>query len=147
MIGCILTGHGEFATGLSHSLTMIAGEQTNFEVVPFKEELPLKEFEETLSYQLTKLLKVTKGVVIFCDLLGGTPFNTAMVQSLHLENVAVIAGTNLPLLIEGSLLRLTAEDASQLANHLVTVGRESLLVAQVPKFEGNIAEDLIEEGI
>ena len=31
MIGCILTGHGSFATGLGGALEMIAGQQENFE--------------------------------------------------------------------------------------------------------------------
>ena len=35
MIGFVLTGHGQFAPGLKSAVDMVAGEQPNFEVVPF----------------------------------------------------------------------------------------------------------------
>ena len=41
-----------------------------------------------------------EGVLVFCDLLGGTPFNQSMLISQDVDNVEVVAGTNLPMLIE-----------------------------------------------
>ena len=38
MIGLIVTGHGNFATGLTSSLALIAGEQEYYKAVDFTEE-------------------------------------------------------------------------------------------------------------
>ena len=132
MISFILTGHGAFAPGLYDSLQMIAGEQEHVAVVPFLESQPLAEYEQSLNESASRLLEESEGVVILTDLLGGTPFRTAMVASQALPNTAVITGTNLPLLIEGSLLRLQAQDAKVLAQQLVATGLEGLQVVEFP---------------
>ena len=41
MIGCVITGHGEFGPGLSLAVEMIAGKQEKFEVVAFREDQSL----------------------------------------------------------------------------------------------------------
>ena len=36
------------------------------------------------------------GVLVFTDLLGGTPFNQSMMIAQDVDNVEVLTGTNLP---------------------------------------------------
>ena len=105
MIGCILTGHGTFANGLADALSMIAGDQDYFIPVPFI-EAGAASYPETLASTISDLLDQTDGVLIFCDLLGGTPFNQAMMLSQNYNNVEVVTGTNLPMLLETLSLRL-----------------------------------------
>ena len=38
MIGLIVTGHGNFGSGLTSSLNLIAGEQENYQYVDFTKE-------------------------------------------------------------------------------------------------------------
>ena len=104
MIGCILTGHGTFANGLADALSMIAGDQDYFIPVPFI-EAGAASYPETLASTISDLLDQTDGVLIFCDLLGGTPFNQAMMLSQNYNNVEVVTGTNLPMLLETLSLR------------------------------------------
>lgn len=126
MIGCIVTGHGEFAPGLSKALAMIAGKQENFEVIAFEEGLALDAYEESIRVTLEKLLKETEGVLIFTDLLGGTPFRTAMMASSSFDKVEVLTGTNLPMLIEIGLMRTFESDVKALAKRAVEVGTEGI---------------------
>ncbi len=39
------------------------------------------------------------GVLVFTDLLGGTPFNQSMMIAQDVDNVEVLTGTNLPWLL------------------------------------------------
>lgn len=142
MIGCIVTGHGNFAPGLSAAVEMIAGKQEQFEVVPFLEEEPLETFEAKLQEALLKLLNETTGVIIFSDLLGGTPFRTAMIAAAPYTNVEVITGTNLPMLIEIGLLRTFEDDIQGLADKAVEVGQQGI---QNPRLNMEPAEEIEEE--
>lgn len=126
MIGCIITGHGEFAPGLTKALAMIAGDQEHFEVRAFQDGDALDAYETSLKEAIEALLTKTDGVLIFTDLLGGTPFRTAMSASVDFENVEVVTGTNLPMLIESSMLRHVESDAAALAKKAVEVGMSGL---------------------
>ena len=113
MIGCILTGHGTFANGLADALSMIAGDQDYFIPVPFI-EAGAASYPETLASTISDLLDQTDGVLIFCDLLGGTPFNQAMMLSQNYNNVEVVTGTNLPMRLETLSLRLASTTLTDL---------------------------------
>lgn len=113
MIGCILTGHGTFANGLADALSMIAGDQDYFIPIPFI-EAGAASYPETLASTISDLLDQTDGVLIFCDLLGGTPFNQAMMLSQNYNNVEVVTGTNLPMLLETLSLRLASTTLTDL---------------------------------
>ena len=113
MIGCILTGHGTFANGLADALSMIAGDQDYFIPVPFI-EAGAASYPETLASTISDLLDQTDGGLIFCDLLGGTPFNQAMMLSQNYNNVEVVTGTNLPMLLETLSLRLASTTLTDL---------------------------------
>ena len=57
MIGCILTGHGSFATGLGGALEMIAGQQEIFETVCFLEEKLWKRFLKLYEMRCRRYVK------------------------------------------------------------------------------------------
>ena len=78
MVGFVLTGHGDFATGVASALEMIAGPQEHFEVVPFHEGEE-GEFPGKLTEALERASADGDGALAFCDLLGGTPFNQTMI--------------------------------------------------------------------
>lgn len=142
MIGCIVTGHGEFAIGMTKALTMIAGDQEHYAVVPFYEEDSLETFEDNMEKSIASLREKTDGVIIFTDLMGGTPFRTAMIQASEYDKVEVITGTNLPMLIEIGLGRLYSEDVEALAAQAVQVGIQGV---QHPKLLVDSEEKEIDE--
>lgn len=99
MIGFLLTGHGEFAPGLASALELVAGKQEAFKVVPFDVE-KAAEYPELLHTEIEQLREETDAVLVFVDLLGGTPFNQAMINTQSISDVNVVTGANLPMLIE-----------------------------------------------
>lgn len=142
MIGIIVTGHGNFATGLTSSLELIAGPQENYEVVDFVEEDGVEQLSAKLNVALDALSD-TDGILVLSDLAGGSPFKTAVVCSIDRPNVEVIAGVNLPLLIEASLTKAFQEDVQSFAQSLLLTGKDQIL-----KFELEEKEEVeIEDGI
>lgn len=147
MIGCILTGHGSFAPGLMGALEMVAGEQEQFEVVPFLEGESLEAFESKMTECADWLTKDGQGVVIFTDAIGGTPFRIAMLAAEERGKAAVIAGTNLPMLIEGVLVRTQYTEADELADFLLEGARNSIIHAHLELKDEDGADTAGEEGI
>lgn len=122
MIGFILTGHGQFSNGLASAIDMVAGDQPAFQIVPF-EGSQAASYGEDLRQAITSMRGDCEGVLVFVDLLGGTPFNQAMIIAADVDNVEVITGTNLPMLIELLLTRGAGSSLSELAEQAVAVGQ------------------------
>lgn len=125
MIGFILTGHGHFSTGVKSALDMIAGPQPAFEAVPFEEEAA-GQYGDRLREAVSAMRAQTDGVLIFCDLMGGTPFNQAMMITAEQDNVSVVAGTNLPMLIDVVMARSEDSAIEDLVDEAVAVGKEGV---------------------
>ena len=125
MIGFILTGHGHFSTGLKSALDMIAGPQEAFEIVTFTEDAA-GAYGENLRAAVKAMREKTDGVLIFCDLMGGTPFNQSMMITAEQDNISVVAGTNLPMLIDIVMARTDTSTLAELVDEAVTVGKEGV---------------------
>ena len=125
MIGYILTGHGHFSTGLKSAVDMIAGPQDNFEAVPFEEE-KAGEYAGTIKAAIEAMREKCDGVLVFVDLVGGTPFNQSMMVSASVDNVQIVAGTNLPMLIDLMMARTPESQLSDLVAEAVEVGKEGV---------------------
>ena len=124
MVGFILTGHGQFAPGLASAIAMVAGDQPAFTVVPFEGD-QAASYGEDLRAAITAMREECDGVLVFTDLLGGTPFNQAMMIAQDVDNVEVLTGTNLPMVIELLFLRGNATLA-ELGEQAVTVGQTGI---------------------
>lgn len=146
MIGYLVTGHGEFSKGLMSSLNMIAGEQEGVVAVNFEENVNLEKYQEILKEQVENLLKENEGVLIFTDLLGGTPFRTSMLVATEFENVEVMTGTNLPMLLEGTALRFT-DNVKEIADQLVESGQSGVTNPRLELDEADAQEISFEGGI
>jgi len=93
----LIATHGTFAQGLRSSLDVIAGAQENvYFIQAYLDNI------DSIQAELETLLK-NKGPqeewVIFTDLLGGSITNQ-VVRYASGEHVHIIAGVNLPLLLE-----------------------------------------------
>lgn len=143
MIGMILTGHGNFASGLKSSMKLIGGEPENFVAVDFLENYSTEDLEKELVKAL-ETLDTKDGVIIFSDLAGGSPFKTSVELSMkRKENIKVIAGTNLGMLIEIGMSRSFIEDIEVLTDMAISTGKD-----QVMKYEfKQRVEETTEDGI
>ena len=93
----LIATHGAFAKGVKSALDMIAGEMENISLIQaYLDES--RSVEEELSDVLSTLSD-TDELVIFTDLLGGS-VNNIMLRNALRDNVHIVSGFNLPLLIE-----------------------------------------------
>lgn len=100
MQNIILISHGSMAEGVKASLEMIVGKQNHVHVVALTPDGDNRQFEKEL---LKKMKALNGSSLIIADLLGGTPCNVALSNYLESENVEIIAGMSLPLVIEATL--------------------------------------------
>lgn len=100
MQNIILISHGSMAEGVKASLEMIVGKQDHVHVVALTPDGDNRQFEEEL---LKKMKALNGSSLIIADFLGGTPCNVALSNYLESENVEIIAGMSLPLVIEATL--------------------------------------------
>lgn len=100
MQNIILISHGSMAEGVKASLEMIVGKQDHVHVVALTPDGDNRQFEKEL---LKKMKALNGSSLIIADLLGGTPCNIALSNYLESENVEIIAGMSLPLVIEATL--------------------------------------------
>ena len=142
MIGLLVTGHANFCSGMTSSVNLIAGEQEAYRYVDF---LPTDSTED-LTRELTKALEELKdceGVIIFTDLMGGTPFNVSAQIGHGKENIRIVAGTNLPMLVEIVMSRKFMDDLDGLVDSVLETGKE-----QVTQYEfKQVVQEASDDGI
>ena len=126
MIGFIVSGHGGFATGMVTALKLIMGEQPNCIAVDFPDGDTKTEIETNMKNAIHHLLHCEE-IVIFCDLLSGTPFNTAIMEALNADHIQVVYGANLGMLMESVLARNAEHAAARMiAANAVSSGKNSI---------------------
>ncbi len=125
MVGCIVTGHGQFAPGLASAVEMIAGPQDAFAPLAFTDQ-EAAEYPNILKKQIESFVSVEGGCVVFCDILGGSPFNQSMMIASEIPEVEVVGGTNLGMLLEVLCSRTDSDTAQSLAEAAVEAGRTSI---------------------
>ena len=141
MIGIIVTGHGNFATGLTSSLNLIAGFPENYEAVDFVAEDGVEELRAKLNAAMDKLHDCS-GIIVFSDLAGGSPFKTAVeVKMTRSENIEVLAGTNLGMLIEISMARGFINDLSSLSDMALNTGKDQVIKYTFTERKEEVSED------
>lgn len=147
MIGIIVTGHGTFGSGLSGSLNLIAGEASAYHYQDFLEGMGADELEVALKEKIDDLLKECEGVMILSDLVGGSPFKTAVTLSINYPNVRVIGGTNLPMLLEVNGARQFMEDIDMLCDMGVNTGKDQVVKFDMASLKRHQDQDNDGEGI
>lgn len=140
MIGLLVTGHGNFGSGLTSSLNLIAGEQEHYQFVDFTKEVD--ELREDLTNAMDAL-KDCEGILVLSDLVGGSPFKTAVEVGFPRGNVEVVGGTNLPMLVEISMTRKFMSDMSvkELADAAVNTGKDQIVRYEFKPIEQVISDD------
>ncbi len=103
MIGLILVSHRQLAEEMRAVMEHVVGPQENVETVCI---FPTDDMEQRHVELQEKIAKVDSGdgVIILTDLFGGTPSNLA-ISTMTQNNVEVLAGMNLPMLIKLAQVR------------------------------------------
>lgn len=108
MVGLLLVAHGKMASGLLNAMELIVGEQENVAAVELQEMDAIDALEATIDAQVQQL-NSGDGVLVFVDLFGASPFNASARVAMRYEDVDVITGVNLPMLLETVLNRASTD--------------------------------------
>lgn len=127
MVGIILASHGHFAEGIKESAQMIFGEQENFESAILLPSMGPDDLKKDLEACINKM--TTDQILILVDLWGGTPFNqTSNLLEGHEDNWAIVAGMNLPMVIEALSERFSNESSHEIAKAIIGSAKEGIKI-------------------
>ena len=101
---------------------------------------------ETLAHNLNQAfdkLKDCDGVLVLSDLAGGSPFKTAVECKFARpeQKIEVIAGSNLPMLIEGSMSMGIYDNPLDMAEALIPTGKDYIIRFELAEHNDDTEED------
>ncbi len=100
MIGIVLVTHGQLADEFLNAMVHIVGEQEHVATICIQPDDDM-EIRRVDILNAVKFVENGDGVILLTDMFGGTPSNLAIsVMGEDTGNVEVIAGVNLPMLIQ-----------------------------------------------
>lgn len=125
MIGVLLISHGDMASGIISSLKMFFGSEIpQLDTLCLSEEANVDDFGKEIGIKVQNL-NTGEGVVIFADLIGGTPYNQAI--RFISPNTVLVGGMNLPIIMEFLGKRFNEIDINTFDfDSLVETGRSAL---------------------
>lgn len=129
----VLISHGKMAAGVKSSLEMIVGSQAHVHTVSLREDGDKTQFESDF---LGLMKTLQRPVLVIADLLGGTPCNVATENFLKEEEVDLMAGMSLPVVLEAAL------NEKATSTDLIQIGKEATVDV---KHHMKAEEDKIEE--
>lgn len=119
----LIATHGTFAAGIKSSLEMIAGEVQNLFTIQ-----AYTEGNRSIADELKEvLLNIDTGdeLVIFTDLAGGSITNEVLQSALR-ENIYIVSGVNLPLLLD-IILADPGSDLNEVIGTGIANAREQII--------------------
>jgi PTS system mannose-specific IIA component len=118
MIGLVLVTHGRLAAEFITAMEHVVGPQEAIEAVCIGPDDDMEERRKDIAKAIQSVDR-GNGVINLTDLFGGTPSNLA-ISLMKTENIEVIAGVNLPMLI-----RLEGARKSMAVHAAVAAAREA----------------------
>lgn len=140
MIGFILTGHGHFADGLSSAMELVVGKQERYINVNFPSGDTSVELEKNISNAINSLGEC-EHIIVFADLLSGSPFNTAIMKAMADNRIRVIYGVNFAMLIEAVMNRNAGMQLEAIINHAIDTGKSQIGVFEADGLKDDIDDD------
>lgn len=124
-IAIVIGTHGLAAEQLLKTAEMLLGEQDNVGWIDFVPGENAETLIEKYTAQLEKL-DTSKGVLFLVDTWGGSPFNAASRIVVDKEHYEVVAGVNIPMLVETFMARDDNPGFDELVALAVETGREGV---------------------
>lgn len=126
MTGIIISGHGNFGTGLHSALTLISGEHECVSSIDFSVGMDPEKLKELMIDEIEKMNKCKK-IIICTDLTGGTPFKTAVELGVENSKLHVVSGTNLPTILNLVFTRDFNDDVNNLVKSTLEEAKENMI--------------------
>ena len=122
MIGLILTGHGQYASGLKSGLNLVVGDLDNVIAIDFEGDM-VDAYEVKLKEIISEMLEKYESLAIATDIAGGTPYNTAVTLTNEDQRVMVFSGLNFQLAYE---LANIENDVKSYADEAIRVAKDGV---------------------
>lgn len=104
MVGILVATHGGFAEGILNAVELLAGKPEKVETIGLYHGDGIDEFSGKVEDAITRL-DDGDGVLVFVDIVGGSPYNAVMKCFSKKENLKAIAGVNMAMLIQAVMMR------------------------------------------
>ncbi|MQS75292.1 PTS sugar transporter subunit IIA [Companilactobacillus halodurans] len=129
----VVTGHGNYASGIESTIKLLAGGLKNVSFIDFTSDMD----EDGLYKKFSQEIKDDDAVVFICDLLGGTPFKDAVKLSVASDkDISVTCGCNVGSIMEVGLQLSNYKDSSKkLADEIVSISKNGTKVFEHKKVE------------
>ena len=124
MIGIIVVSHGTLSEHLVSAASLILGEAKDVKAITFLARESLEDLRKKTSEAAKEF--TTDGCLIFTDIMGGSATNVSIEIMKSREDVFVVTGVNLPMLIEAINNRETT-DLKTLAEQVSNSGVRSII--------------------
>ena len=112
MKGIIIASHGDMAQGILGTSKLFFGEQPQITALCLQAEDNPEAFDERIRQALEEV-DTGDGAIIFCDMLFGSPCNSAMrvLMTMGLDNpsIEVVTGVNLAMILQILAVRESSE--------------------------------------
>lgn len=125
MVGMIIVGHGNFATGMHSALRLLNGECDDLISIDFQEGTSFEDLCEQLNMEIEKF--GDNEVIVLTDLPGGSPFKAAAMATFTYKNVCALTGINFPVLMEIVLSKDYTDNIDTLIDKAIDNAREALM--------------------
>lgn len=137
MVALIVCTHGKFSEELVKASEMIFGKQENVKSITFEPGESADGLVEKYKDAM-KELDCEDGVLFIVDLFGGSPYNAASRIVVDNEKMDIVAGANLPMLLDVYMPR-SFMSIPELVDLAVNAGRDA-----VKSFKGTF-DSMVEE--
>lgn len=122
MTGLILATHGDFSKAILNAAEMLMGEQEQVCTICFHAGDTLDTLFEAYRSALQQLADC-EDILILTDLMGGSPCNAGSVLRATEPKIRIIAGLNMPLLVQFFESRMSGVAMNIWFDTLLEVGR------------------------
>ena len=124
MIGILLLSHGPTAQGLLESSKLFFGDDIpNIEAINFDSD-DVDAFDEEIDRAIARL-DDGSGVLVMCDVFGGTPANRCAYKLSC--RVKVVTGVNFAMVLDALGRRMNVRHISEVdVHHIIESGKKSI---------------------
>lgn len=137
LIKIFIVSHGNLSLGILDSVKMIAGDIKNIEALHLKRGGNPRELASKIEAEVK--YNSSDDYIIFTDLKGGSVHN-AMISLCKYDNVSIIAGFNLGMILETVFITNT-NDINKTTQELINIGKENIEL-----FNKEILKKTLEQG-
>lgn len=117
----LIATHGDFAPGILDAASLIFGEIKDITAMSLKAGMQVDDFRNQIAEYIQQ--HDEENILILVDLLSGSPFNS-VIPFLQKENIYVVTGLNLPMLLEVGMSKdfMEFDELCKLAKNIGTDG-------------------------